>query len=185
MRTDTRVERLAKTLTAQVGADVTSKVIEGCEEIVATASPAKKAKWAKAAMDRLDAQVPEDIRMQVMEQCGRACIGRSTIERAKTARRSTKGLDEFLDRLNREHIGGGKLKRDGDIVYARYDRCYCGLVSATKEPISPTYCHCSRGWVLELFEQVFGKSVQVDLLQSIVQGAPFCQFAIHLPPDVG
>jgi predicted hydrocarbon binding protein len=54
------------------------------------------------------------------------------------------------------------------------------MVSKTKKRFSSTYCNCSRGYLLELFEQIFEKPVKVDLVESVIQGAKSCKFIIHI-----
>jgi predicted hydrocarbon binding protein len=49
-----------------------------------------------------------------------------------------------------------------------------------EETVSKTYCNCARGFVEKFWENVLGKPVKVDLLQSVVSGDKECKFAIHL-----
>ena len=67
-------------------------------------------KWLKTLIDTLDAQVDEETRARLLEACGRACISRSAIKEAKTMANRAQNLDELLDALNQQHIGGGKLR---------------------------------------------------------------------------
>jgi len=92
-------------------------------------------------------------------------------------------MDEFCDGLKLIFGNGVGLERDGQIIYTSYPRCYCGMVSAAKEPISMTYCHCGKGYWMAMFEHALGKPVKVDLLQSVISGADSCRFAVHIPHD--
>jgi predicted hydrocarbon binding protein len=139
----------------------------------------EKAKYAKCLMDNFEKQFTEKVRVKVLENCGRNCIGASTIERAKKIGKNTKTLEDLVSRLNKQHIGGGKLHIEGNRIYGEYKRCYCGMVNKTKEQFSSTWCNCSRGYLLELFEQTLGKPVKVDLLESVIQGAKTCKFTIQ------
>jgi predicted hydrocarbon binding protein len=121
----------------------------------------------------------EEVRRRVMEECGRQCIGRSTLARARKLAAEASDLDDLLARFNQAHLGGD-LRREGDIIRGSYTRCYCGSVSKTKEPISPTYCHCSCGWYKQLFETTPERPVEVELVDSIAQGADACRFVIRL-----
>jgi predicted hydrocarbon binding protein len=152
--------------------------MESCGQITSSASPKKKAKFAKCLMDNFEKHFPENVRIKVMENCGRSCIGATIIQKAKKIKKNAKNLKELVDGFNKQHIGGGKLKLEGNKIYAVYDRCYCGMVNKAKEKFSSTYCNCSRGWLLELFEKVFEKPVKIDLIESIIQGAKTCKFAI-------
>jgi hypothetical protein len=62
-----------------------------------------------------------------------------------------------------------------------YERCYCGQVKQAKE-FFPTniYCQCGVGWIKQLFESALGKSVKVELKQSIICGGKSCEFTINI-----
>jgi predicted hydrocarbon binding protein len=173
-------ERFKKCLKAHAGDEKVFKLMESCGAEPKSASPTKKAAYVKCLMDNFDKQFPQDVRTKVMEECGRKCISASTVEKAKKIGQNSKTLEELVGELNKSHIGGGHLRLEGNQIHASYDRCYCGSVKQTKERFSPTYCNCSRGWYLELFEQAMGKPVKVDMLESVVQGAKTCKFIIHV-----
>jgi predicted hydrocarbon binding protein len=175
-----RAERWLNQLESGLSAEVAAQVMEGCEQLSTTTSALKRAALMQQLMDNLEAMVDESTRTQALENCGRWCIAKSTIDKARRVWKSSKNLDEFLFTLNEQHIGGGKLVVEGDTIHATYERCYCGMVNQTKAPMSATYCNCSRGWFLALFEAVFAKPVQVKLVQSIVQGASSCEFIIRV-----
>jgi predicted hydrocarbon binding protein len=131
-------------------------------------------KWITTLLEEMDSRLDDDVRIRLMEACGRACARRQSI---KIARSSQGDLDGFLNTmagiLGKENV----IREQSDIVF-RYSRCYCPLVSEGPSRLSPTYCQCSRGWILEMFEAVRGKGVDVILEKSIKQGDPFCQFRI-------
>jgi predicted ArsR family transcriptional regulator len=147
-------------------------------------TPAQTARWIAALMDDLDAQLGADLAKAVMEGCGRGCIGQTLLAKAKQIQVGSAGLDDLLAKLNQAHLGGGGLRRegtpDGATIHASYPRCYCGSVSKTRQPISPTYCQCSCGWYRQLFETLLGKPVKVELVDSIAHGAASCRFIITI-----
>jgi predicted hydrocarbon binding protein len=173
-------ERFKKSLKAYASDEKVSKLMESCDAEPQSANPAKKAAYVKCVMDNFDKQFSQDVRAKVMEECGRKCISASTLKKAKKISENSKSLEELVEELNKNHVGGGHLKLEGNKIHASYDRCYCGSVKRTKEKFSPTYCNCSRGWYLELFELALGKPVKVDMLESVVQGAKTCRFIIHI-----
>jgi predicted hydrocarbon binding protein len=173
-------DRFVSCLTIQIGEKKASRFIESCGSIPASLNPTEKAKFAKCLMDNFEKQFPVDVRTKVLENCGRGCIGATIIEKARRAKKKTRDLEELVNGLNQQHIGGGKLRHEKGKIYVEYERCYCGMVSKTKETFSSTYCNCSRGWLLELFERVFEKPVKVELMQSVIQGDPNCKFVVYL-----
>jgi predicted hydrocarbon binding protein len=174
------VQRFEQSLAACVDDDARAKLMMGCEVYDTIKSPAKKARWIKGLMERLEKEVGEAVANQIMVGCGHRCISRSLLEKAQKHWREVETIDDFLDKLNQAHIGGGSLRREGDTIHGSYERCYCGSVSQAAEPMPSTYCYCSCGWYEVLFETVLERPVEVELLSSIAQGAEACRFAIHI-----
>jgi predicted hydrocarbon binding protein len=150
-----------------------------CAAYAAATTPRRKALCLRRLMDMLDREADEATRRSIMEACGRTCIGAGVLRKARDCQRGAHSLDELLERLNQQHVGGGHLWRDADGIHASYDRCYCGSVNQTPEAFSETYCHCSAGWFQQLFETLLGGPVTVDLLGSIIQGGEQCTFLIR------
>jgi predicted hydrocarbon binding protein len=153
-----------------------SKICQSYEKLT---TQQQKAHSIKQMMELLDRNVEAGTRYTIMEECGRRCIPASVLAKADRLKKNAIDLDDLLSRLNQSHIGGGHLQQDEQVIHASYDRCYCGSVSKTREPISATYCHCSCGWYRQLFESLLNKPVEVELLGSIIQGNECCQFVIR------
>ena len=47
--------------------------------------------------------------------------------------------------------------------------------------ISPTYCYCGGGFYKGIWEEILQQPVEVELLESVLQGDEVCKFAVHLP----
>jgi predicted ArsR family transcriptional regulator len=174
-----RVERLRRHL-ERLTDKATADDILGPDENAVPARPAKRAAWVRCVMDRLDERVDAETRNAIMESCGRDCMGWTVIQKAKRLYRAASGLDDFLAKLNEARIGGERLRRDGETIRGTYVQCACGAVRKTEEPFSSTYCRCSCGWYKALFESVLERPVEVELLGSIIQGDPTCEFVIRL-----
>ena len=166
---------------------ITKKLMEGIEHITATSSGSEVARWYKSAMERLDALADERTRALVMEHCGYSCAlgNRSHIEAGVATRKKYKSIDEFLEAEARAL----SIVREGDVIHQTYRphathkvRCYCSLIRSlpADETISLTYCNCSKGFVKKFWEAVLEKPVKVELIRSVMSGAPECKFAIYL-----
>lgn len=113
--------------------------------------------------------------------------------------------DAVLDYVRNEpEVGGGV--RVGNIVYEtkipfltkealaetdptlkRYYICHCPWArEAVKSgaAVAPLFCNCSAGFHKKPWEAALGQAVQVDVLESVLQGHDRCRFAIHLPEGV-
>jgi predicted hydrocarbon binding protein len=176
-----RLDRFLAAVESLTDEKVAKKIMHACDHHPAKpASPVKKGALVRCLIEELHKKTSKNCAQTIMENCGRMCIGKSTLKRAMELKKTANDLDEFLNKLNKQGIGGGYLQRKGKQIIARYDRCYCGWVSKSKDPIPLTYCFCSAGWYKELFEKSLGRSANVTVIQSIISGAKTCRFIIDL-----
>jgi predicted hydrocarbon binding protein len=172
--------RFRNSMDTQVSKRVHEQLLQNRVPYDTLSTGTQTARWIGNLVDDMAVEIGADGAKAVMEACGQQCIGQSVIDKARRLKQDSSDIDEFLENLNHEHIGGGKLWRENDVIYASYERCYCGSVSKTRQPISTIYCQCSCGWYKKLFEATLEKPVKVELLDSIIHGADTCQFIIHI-----
>lgn len=135
-------------------------------------------KWIACLIAGLNEHVDEKTRATILEQCGRQCQSQSFIKKARGIYQKSKSIDEFLEKLGQAYK---HLHREGDKVYIVYPRCYCSQVNEIpKGKLSATYCNCSRGWAKALFEGALGRTVEVIMEKSIINGDNQCKFRILL-----
>ncbi|MEA3440640.1 MAG: hypothetical protein U9R58_10190 [Chloroflexota bacterium] len=73
-------------------------------------------------------------------------------------------------------------ERDPDLKRQLY--CHCPRVGdalKTGRSITTVYCYCGAGFYKGIWEEILGEPVQVEVLESVLQGDPVCKFAIKLP----
>ncbi|MCJ7695380.1 MAG: DUF6144 family protein [Anaerolineaceae bacterium] len=103
---------------------------------------------------------------------------------------------------NDPEMGGGR--REGNIIYEikipymakryleesdptlrGYYYCHCPwareAIKSKNVKLIETFCNCSGGYHKKPFEAIFGQTLKVDVLESILKGDARCRFAIHLP----
>lgn len=70
----------------------------------------------------------------------------------------------------------------------RYYYCHCPWVKESLKQsdyaIEPMFCNCSAAFHKKSWEVVFGQPLKADVVESVLNGDPWCKFAIHLPEDV-
>lgn len=75
--------------------------------------------------------------------------------------------------------------RTTDERMKRYYFCHCPWARESligkDTPVSATFCNCSAGYHKKYWEMVLDQSLQADVVESVLQGDPWCRFAIHLP----
>lgn len=175
-------ENLSEQLEIHLGQDLRDRIMEGSEK-ARKADKLKKACWMKCAMERMDALVDEPTRIRIMEQRGHRCGWRGRAKKITELRPKCSSIAEFCEGLKALFGNDYGVELDGQTIITSYPRCYCGAVSATKEPISMTYCHCGKGYWMAMFEHALAKPIKVDILQTVISGGDSCRFAIHIPED--
>ncbi|MBU5591448.1 hypothetical protein KQI89_06705 [Clostridium sp. MSJ-4] len=172
-----KVDRILESIKTNTGIDGYNNIIAIYGVLDSKATPNKQAKYVKQIMDEIKENQGESVAEKVMKPCGYQCISSSVINKAKRLYKKSSNLDDFLQLLNEQHIGGGHLHtKDGSII-GMYSSCYCGLAKQAKD-MSQIYCYCSAGWFEKLFSSVFGYSVKVRKVQSILDGSDKCIFEI-------
>jgi predicted hydrocarbon binding protein len=132
--------------------------------------------WVATLMQVMEKDLDEPVRSGLMESCGRSCARRSPM--MKTAQ-SCKGDVGKLVKALAGILGEGSTMT-GNIIQLRYPKCYCELVADGPDRLPDVYCHCSEGWVKEMFETAAQKEVQVETIQTIKRGADSCKFRITI-----
>jgi hypothetical protein len=185
------IEEFGGQVEAHAGPEVADRVMQGADQITAKSRSETVSLWVKGAIERLDALAPETTCRGIMEACGRNCsrVNHAVVERSKARRDRFVSEDEFLEAEIRKPPTGTRLERVGNVLYQIYApqfythpmRCYCALLRGLPENqrVSQTYCQCSKAFVQALWQEVLGRPVTVELLESAVTGSSQCRFKIE------
>jgi hypothetical protein len=72
-------------------------------------------------------------------------------------------------------------------VMKRYYACHCPLaresILTSGDEVPPVFCYCSGGFEKIPFDVIFGKPVQVKVLESALAGDQRCRFAVTIPEE--
>jgi predicted hydrocarbon binding protein len=182
------LRQLEETIRGEAGEGAAAGIMAGSEAFKDSSSKEKVAKWVKGAMERMDDALDPRASERIMAACGRNCADHhgGVVERAKARRAKYSTLEEFLDAEEKKPQRGSLLERDGPDIIVGYTpesygvRCYCSLVQGLPagEAMPRTYCGCSKGFVERYWEQVLGRPVEAELLESAVTGSKVCRFRI-------
>lgn len=137
-------------------------------------------------MSQLDAQLDQPTREKIMESCGRLCHDGANPSAKKTP--TAEEAKGFLDYMHKHF----EVREVGDetVVYFKYTQnprglkvsegyCLCPIFEVPPKDVSPTYCHCSVGYVTAIFEQGLGKASKVELTNSVLRGGKSCDFTVR------
>ena len=112
-----------------------------------------------------------------MRKCGGCCLSANAVRIAKKLYAKSDNITEFLNLLNEADIGGKNLHISDGKIIAVYKKCYCNIPKKV-DNLNKNYCECSAGWYMRLFSEVFEKKVNVEIVDTIVNGASECTFEI-------
>ena len=140
-------------------------------------------------MQQLDSKVDQSTREAIMESCGKACYEGAHGKRS-AEKRTPEQVEKFLVGM-RKYVGADNVRQSGDetLIYFRYTAnpqglktsdgyCLCPILEDAPKDISPTYCHCSVGYVKEIFERGLGKPARVEVTETVLRGGKSCRFTV-------
>ena len=62
--------------------------------------------------------------------------------------------------------------------------CHCPRIRdeiGSESALPQEYCYCGAGFYRGIWEEILGKPVQVEVLESVMTGGEVCRIAVHLP----
>ncbi len=83
----------------------------------------------------------------------------------------SRDISEFVDKVNES--GAGWYIEHG-AIYTKFFDCSCPMLEGIEHLQTKTWCHCTAGFVKEIFEYVLGAEIDAEIIKSIKIGDPFC-----------
>ncbi len=184
------------------------RVLEGMEALSEHVDGKRAAKWIRAAIVKLDQEVADERSLAcILNPCAHHYIVQSREILSALWDQSNRDLRKLVDLISAESALGSDywIDESGSVPQLmirrrparleayneatdprekRYHACFCPLVRdaiRAGEPVSRSFCHCSGGWYVQEWETVFGVKPQVDLVETMVEGADSCLFAVRIP----
>jgi hypothetical protein len=146
--------------------------------------------WVRRFFDALDGTVDEASRQRLMIANGRSCFAAYAGPPKKTP--DPDALEKFTAWIaekgkERGYAIEGKVVSFEFVGSAETGQaspegiCLCPMAEAQKAgQLSPTYCLCSVGYVKEMHERMLGRSIEVDLADSVLRGGKRCKFRMMI-----
>ena len=161
---------------------VNSEVLKLYTETVAPAMLPKLVRGIMKGVFELD----EEARNKVLEEMGKACYeGFSEFVGTPPENMDIKSACEWLDSTvphkRRYEIAGDTLYWDAD-VKKTYGGCMCVLVRLGIIEPRPELCICSTNYNKTALEQMTGRRVEGELVESLNSGARSCVYRYHFQP---
>lgn len=172
-----RIGRFAKIIKKEVSIDLFLNLLKDSEKY-SSFSPSKKAEWWKKTVIRMENELGTERTKEIMTICGSKCCGLGHRKTVRKKFEESDSMEEFLKKISAKDVTYKLIDRN--TILAEYERCFCGLVKATKTAFpNMTYCQCSTEFNRQYFSSAFDKPVKVELIKSIITGDDSCQFNIH------
>ncbi len=191
-------ERLCEVLGEEKGL----MVLQGSENITPLSSAEERSDWVVSAIERLDRIAEEDEKCQVITKCAHDRPVED-IQRFKEIFEKTQDIDEVIRAYGENQAWIEKPHRKGRILYTSkppcdpeaYAKartqdeiikayCFCPVVKAALGKMPKTFCYCGAGWAEQLWNQVVGQPLKIEVVKSVIDGDDICKFAVHLPDHV-
>lgn len=185
------LEDLETNISGTVGKSMSKRIMMGLEAIGPSSTKEQLYEFSSMVIDRLDELVSTSQREEILSNCSHDCVREysDVIKEARKRRLQYGTIREFLEAEERETIRGIALTSEKGFIRQIYQprsfdkpmRCYCKLFRylPDEKRVSPTYCHCSQGFIKEYWQKVLGVPVKVDIIQSAIAGGDECIFEIR------
>jgi len=189
---------LAESAGRVLGEDARAEVVQGIDALSPHSSLDNRVRWVNAAMGRLDERTDEMQKFEVLSPCA-DIFPQERIDRLRAIYERNGSVDDVLGAMAEDPDWYESPVRDGDVIYMdkiifdrkgyeqatteaerRKCRCHCPIARQRLDGVHPTMCYCSTGWYRRLWEGILGKSVWVELLESLTRGDDRCLFAVHI-----
>ncbi|MCK5147356.1 hypothetical protein KAR48_11405 [bacterium] len=179
-----RIGRFAKILEKEVSEDTLKKIMQDSDKYNSL-KPDKKALWWKNSIENMESELGKIKSITIMNACGEKCCGKGQRKTARRLMNESKSVEEFLDKISKYGVKEGELEYrlvDGNTIIGKHNKCFCGQVKQSKVKFkNDIYCQCSVAFNRQFFQAAFNKPVEVELKQSILNGADCCEFVISIP----
>jgi hypothetical protein len=133
------------------------------------------ASWLSDLLDAIDGQLDQATRERLIAACGRACYQRHPFKQAIAE--AGKGS---VDKLVAAYRASFEAWHDELGVHVRYGEvsrgCYCPAAKARPPRPGDLHCECTRATHRAIFEAALGRSVEVEVLESLRRGGRTCHF---------
>ena len=169
-----RLGSLAKTI-----AEETSKKI--LDEVFQDFNPAlkgqKQAEWVLTMIKKLEQKVGLELTINIIEQNGRESCGKGFKNTVIKLMNKADSVKDFVSNLQ-EHYKRSSFFEfiDDNTLIGGHRKCFTMIKSALKPIDSQIFCHYCVGHGKEFYEAAFGKSVNAQIIKTVMTGGDTCKF---------
>jgi len=120
--------------------------------------------------------------IQILHQCGVACSKSSRILKNIVKIRNEHEIEDDFDKLfhvfKENYYNTERLSKRGNKIILVFEECSCPLAKAGLD--NSYLCNCTLGYTKNIFETLFDKPVEVELVKTILRGDQICKQIISI-----
>ena len=135
--------------------------------------------WIKTLLESMDKHLDDDTKKKILNETGSYCAQQHITEILLDMHKQSKDFDDFLAKVNKQLKGTSWTKVNDSTLIVTYSKCYCPMIELGMYR-TPIQCNCSIGWLKKNLEAVLGKTVEVELVQSVLRNGNQCEFKVKL-----
>lgn len=137
--------------------------------------------WIDVVLSELS-DSEEVIGKRILSKCGQECSKScGSFENALKVRNNAKDkndIDELFNSFKEKFYNTPRLSKEGRVITLIYEECGCPMV---EEGIKNSFlCNCTVGYTRQIYETLFGRSVEINLESSMLKGDKICKQIIKI-----
>ncbi len=135
--------------------------------------------WLTDLLDTIDAELDRETKVKLLAGCGRGCFRRHDFKQ-EIARQGQGSLEKLIEAYKHNF----EIWQEGERVHIRYGevskQCYCPAAQGRPGRPDDIHCECTRATHQAIFEAALGRTVRVEVLESLRRGGKTCHFLVVL-----
>lgn len=173
------LNKMAKEVDQVIGEEKRKEVMECCSELTSKKPKWQRAKTMRELMENMEKKLEENQLIEIRERC--ACKPKKFLSELKKIKKETGDIKERIEIAAQTNFAG-KCSIIDDKSYKvifELKECVCGMISGQKNPVPLSWCHCCKGHVQWMYENLLDKKFNMELISSVASEGEDCVFLMR------
>lgn len=135
--------------------------------------------WLSDLLESMDKNLDRETQEKIVAGCGVGCFNRHQFKKDI----ATAGKGD-LEKLIEAYKKNFEIWKEGNRVHIRYGevskQCYCPAANYRASKPDDIHCECTRNTHKAIFDTALGRSIRVDVAESLRRGGQTCHFIAYL-----
>jgi hypothetical protein len=171
-----RLGNLVKTIAEEINGDILNDLLK---DYSTSLKGIKLSKWVFKVLKKLEDNVGFKKTIEIMENDGRKSCGKGFQNTVKRLMDKSSSLKDFVHNLQEHYKRTSFFEYVNDnTIIGGHRKCYNVIKSAPIPIDSQVYCYFCVGHNKEFYEAALNKPVDVEILDTVMEGGATCKFKI-------